>query len=226
MFGPDDDPTTEQSVFIWKQALEDAWVKAKCQSLDSTLDFTELHLGLYESMKPPRLPRTLWRNDTEMLLVELAARLGDDAAGLTQRLGNKPPGGGYKYGRFAELIKSEEWHSLILTGATRRVYIPQTRREPDTKQFLSIFNMLAQADSPAVSPHGEIQFNWQAVVKHLCAPTHLRPADAEAMGVQPSEIQSCKEIVSEIRDIGVYPPPVLAAMDKFERVAMELDLYD
>ena len=167
-----------------------------------------------------------WRDKTEVLLVELSARFGDDAAGLTQRHGRNPPGGGYKFGRFVELIDSEEWSSLILTGATRRVYTPPSKREPNTKQFLRIFNMLAQAGSLEASPHDKIQFNWQAVVKHLCVPTYLQPADAEAMGVEPNEIQSCEEIVSEILGIGVYPPLVLAAIDKFERVAIELEVYE
>ena len=29
-FGPDDDPAPEQNRFMWKQALEDAWMKEKC----------------------------------------------------------------------------------------------------------------------------------------------------------------------------------------------------
>lgn len=228
-YSAEDNPTLEQDRVMWKQSLEVAWLGEKCEQLDTTLKITEIHPSLLELM-PHRnfLDDGAMRFYTEDLLTKLAARLGDDAAGLTERrLGLGPPGGGGQYGKFAELLFSEEWQSLIKAGATWRAYDTQwSVKELSMENFLRAFSLLARFDNTSREQHDEIQFDWQAVVQHLCVPTYERPVDEEQMGIKRVEYSTCKEVVHEIRQKGITFPPLLKMLDKFEQIALELDVYE
>lgn len=222
---PDDNPTPEQDRLMWKQDLKDDWVKTKCKELDPTLELTE-HLNLYELVKPLREVDSHRR--TIAFLVEQAARLGDEAASLTQTgISGFPPGNGYKYGRFSELFTRDEWASLRMAGTFWRTYIPQSLSEPSTKHFLSTFHFLARLNSRGADPRDEIQFDWQWVVQYLCAPAYIPRSTAEQMGVgEPVDHQSCQEVVHELRQRDFKFRPLLHVLDKFEQVALELGVYD
>ena len=228
-YSAEDNPTLEQDRVMWKQSLEVAWLGEKCEKLDPTLKITEIHPSLLELM-PHRsfLDDSTLRFHTEQLLVKLAARFGDDAAALTERrLGFGPPGGGSEYGKFAELLVSEEWQSLIKAGATWRAYDTKwSVKALSIENFLRAFNLLAKFDSPSRKQHNEIQLDWQAVVQHLCVPIYERPIDEEQMGIKRVDLQSCKEIVHEIRQKGITLPPLITTLDKFEQVALELGVYE
>ena len=45
---------------MWKQDLEDAWVRDRCEQLDSTLELTEHHSELYELVISLRDPAEQW----------------------------------------------------------------------------------------------------------------------------------------------------------------------
>ena len=67
------------------------------------------------------------------------------------------------------------------------------------------------------------------VVIYICVPVVIPPSAAEEMGMvasEPTEIQSCKEIVHEIRQRGITFPPLLKMFDKFEQVALEPKVYE
>ena len=218
---PNDNPSPEQDRLMWKQDFENAWVSAKCEGLDPELKITsDRYPVLYELVGP------VGRFDSEerkilTLLVELAARLGDDAAGLTESdpFSDYPPGRGYQYGRFSELWERGGYGSLRKAGAMMRMYRPS---EEPTKLFLSAFNFLAR-----ITSRDEIEFDWEWVVQHICVPVVLPPSTADAMGApDPTEIQSCKEIVHEIRQKGITFPPLVKMLDKFEQVAIELGVYE
>ena len=228
-YSAEDNPTLEQDRVMWKQSLEVSWLGEKCEQLDTTLKITEIHPSLLELMPHRNFSDDdAMRFHTEDLLTKLAARLGDDAAGLTERrLGFGPPGGGGQYGKFAELLVSEEWQSLIKAGATWRAYDTQwSVKELSMENFLRAFNLLARFDNTSREQHDEIQFDWQAVVQHLCVPTYERPVDEEQMGIKRVEYSTCKEVVHEIRQKGIIFPPLVKMLDKFEQVALELDVYE
>ncbi|MXZ55769.1 MAG: hypothetical protein F4077_11175 [Gammaproteobacteria bacterium] len=233
MFWAEDDPTPEQDRFMWRQELEEAWIESKCEELDSTLELTEHHSELYQLVMSLRDPTKPWANALTFakqkdpnvksnewateVLIELAARLGDDSAGLTQRFVTRGPAKhsyweeGHKYGRFADLITSEAWREFA------------SKKKPNADRFLQSFQMLAMVDSQRADPLEEVQFDWEWVVRHLCSP----PDDeSEWQEEENSELQSCQEVVHEIRQAGINFPPVLAAIDKFEQVALELGVYE
>jgi len=226
----EDNPTLEQDRVMWTQRLEVAWLREKCEKIDPKLKITEIHPSLYELMSSPRnfFDDFTMRLHTEELLIKLAAHFGDDAARLTEsRWGHGPPGGGYRFGRFAELLDSKEWESLIRAGAYWRAYDGKwSDRDLSIENFLSAFNLLANFDSPSREQHDEIQFDWQAVVQHLCVPIYERPVDEEQMGIKRVDLQSCKEIVHEIRQKGFTSAPLIRTLDKFEQVALELEVYE
>ena len=229
-YSAEDNPTPEQDRVMWKQGLEVAWLGEKCEKLDPALNVTEIYPNLLEMMSPLRnyLDDSDMRFHIEDLLIKLAARLGDSAAGLTESSldAGFTVGGGFRYGKFAELLVSEEWESLIRAGATWRAYDTQwSDKELSMENFLRAFSLLAR-DSPRREQHDEIQFDWHMVVQHLCVPKYERPVDEEQMGIERVELQSCKEIVHEIRQKGIAFPPLIRTLDKFEQVAIELGVYE
>lgn len=217
-YAPDDHPSPEQDRVMWKQDFENAWVSAQCEDIDPELQLTsQQHQTLFELVGPIQE----WDSEERRavaLLVELAARLGDDTAGLTigGQFSQAPPGDGYEYGRFS----NGEFGSLRKVGAWMRMYRPSD--EP-TELFLSAFSFLARMTS-----RDEIEFDWEWAVQHICVPVVLPPSTIEAMGIvdEPIEIQNCKEIVHDIRQKGITFPPLLKTLDKFEQVALELGVYE
>ena len=217
----EDSPTLEQDRQLWKQQFEDEWAEQKCEGLDPALELTAEHypelytliLSLKESEDSRKEPLEL--------LVELAARLGDDAAGLTQVV-YRPEmfpwsfkSEGYRYGRITDLVGISEW--------TRFAF----KEEPKTDRFRETFYMLAKLSARRPNPHDEIEFDWEYVARHLCDPPYFETTWSN--GVQPVENAdrlSCKEVVHEIRQQDIKFAPLLQMLDKFEQVALELDVYE
>lgn len=217
-------PTPEEDRMLWEQDLEDSWMVAKCETLDATLDFSgehypELHALVISLDETKRNPHS---KKAEALLAELAARLGDDAAGLTQVVYSREinpwrfRSAGYKFGRINNLV--EGWEHFA------------SKKEPNTDRFLKTFHMLARLDSPKSDPKNEVKFDWKFVALHLCEPPYFEIQPFTSLGsytqVENGEHASCKEIVHEIRQKGITFPPLLKMLDKFEQVALELDVYD
>ena len=231
-YSGEDSSTSKQSRFMWKQSLESDWVAKKCEELDPKLALTPEHKPDLHALVMS-LRSTNWPHDSQEQLIKLAARLGDDAAGLTwtasqwRRIGGDFPSGGYHFGRFAELFASEEWQSLITAGTTWRGFdTGHENRQFSIENFIQALKLLARDGGLTPEQHEEIQFDWQAVVQYVCVPIYIHPNDAEAMGIEPVELQSCEEIVEGVRQLGNNSPTVLAAIDKFERIAIELGVYE
>ena len=225
------DPTPEQDRSMWKQELEGAWVREKCEKLDSTLKLIEHHSDLYELVISLRNPSKPWSKRLEQdidsnvknawateVLIELAARYGDDAAGLTQP--NFDADGwyretGYIYGRFAWLLTSEEWQEFIW------------KSQPATDRFLKTFIMLARVGARRPDPRDEIELDWELVARHLCEPPFYESESYSSEDQENPEYKSCKEIVHELRQRDDLKfAPLFQALDKFEQVALELEVYE
>ena len=244
--------TPEQDRLMWKQDLEDVWVEMKCEKLHQTLEFSpERQPELHKLVMSFQSPTARMKKYAEALLIELSARLGDDAAGLT--LAQFPemfiPRGekeeGAKFGRFAELLTSTTWKQLALKQA------------PNTDHFFQIFHMLATAESREVDTLKEIRFDYGQLVQHMCIPPslefladvredgtivhfndpelllELEPEALREMKLEPEDVEnffepkSCQEIVHEIRQQrGIKSPTVLAVIDKFEKAALEIGVYE
>ena len=227
LYPPDDSLTPERDRLMWKQDFEDAWVNAKCEGLSPELKLdSDRYPALYELVKP------VGRFDSEerkilALLVELAARLGDDTAGLTSNdpMTDYPPGNGYKYGRISKVLTEYSFGSLLReVGALKRMYRPS---DESTELYLKAFSFLTRMDAPRPDPGEDIEFDWEWVVRYICVPVEIPPSIAEQMGApEPTEIQSCKEIVHELRQLDIKSRPVLDTLDKFEQVAIEKGVYE
>lgn len=234
------EPTPAQNVARWRSDLEEAWIEKKCDTFAPELKLT--------ADRYPELTKWLWsltapdeRDMAEVIygrkkilsanLIEYAARLGDNAAGLTT--GNlRHPEAGAVYGRFSALLTSDEWYEFA------------TKDAPSSDRFRRTFKMLVLASSRRPDPRDEIEFDWEFVAQHLCTPpffdyeelirakemlaTSPLPSDREkalALGeIEPPK--SCQEVVHELRQQDIKFAPLLQMLDKFEQVALELGVYE
>lgn len=238
----EDNPTPEQDRFMWKQALENTWVEQKCEGINQTFRLTlEQNPELYNlviSLRDSTSESSRIRSKSPTaLLIELAARLGDDAAGLTTET-LKPRShyydeNGYKYGRFAGLLTSTGWRAFTAVNVS-----------PSADRFLQTFNMLALVRARKPDPRDEIEFDWEFVARHLCEPPYYikgwydaqidalksRPEwadDLVAFHEEYDNPKSCQEIVHELRQRDDLKfAPLFQTLDKFEQVAIELEVYE
>ena len=214
-------PTLEQDRILWKQDLEDSWMTAKCAALDPTLELSGEHYPLLHAIviSLDDTKRTPFSKGSDALLVELAARLGDDVAGLSQIVISgdgawRFQGAGYKFGRISNLVEMGEWSRFAV------------KKVPSTDRFLKAFYLLAKLDSPKSDPQYEIEFDWEFVARHLCEPPYFYHTLSSVQPVENREHSSCKEIVHEIRQKGITFPPLVKVLNKFEQVAIEVGVYE
>ena len=151
------------------------------------------------------------------VLIELAALLGDDPAGLTQPtfdIDGWYREDGYKYGRFSRLLTSTEWGEF------------EEKKPPTTDRFLQIFHTLAMVSVRRLDPRDEIKFDWEFVARHLREPPYEESKLYYREDEESPELQSCKEVVHELRQRDLKFAPLLQELDKFEQVAIELGVYE
>ena len=215
-----DNPTLEHDRLMWKEDLEDYWVKEKCEGLESILEFTlEQHPELYNSVMSLSDPALKDEMSAQELLIELAARLGDDAAGLPQNFRNlfrsyAYTKDGYKFGRITKLL-GNDWRDYMW------------KKKPSVNRFLRTFHFLARIESPKPDHRDTFELNWEWVARHLCEPPYYTISIAgRKVPMENVEHPSCKEIVHEIRQSGTTFRPLLDVVDKFEQVALELEVYE
>ena len=228
----EDNPTPEQDRLMWKQNLEAGWIDTKCEEFDSMLELKahqSFTLDLLLSLRDPARREKMTQENVEWytvgeeskIMIELAARLGDGAAGLTTRNYSRRAFDtyyeeGYKYGRFAELLTSAEWRDFIW------------REPPTLGRFQRAFHMLARIESPKPDHRDTFELNWEWVARHLCEPPYddYHTPFWEPEPEEPVEHRSCQEVVHEIRQSGTTFRPLLDVLDKFEQVALELEIYE
>lgn len=225
------EPSPEQAVSTYKQRLADAWIFKKCGQLDAQLEFTpERHLQLYEAAmsfesnaeRKKRFLRQLDVKNVREHLIELAARLGDEAAGLSKG-GYLMYEDGYQFGRLAQSLTSSEWEVFAWKDT------------PSVAGFLAKFKVLVK-----IQRRTDYQLNWEFISRHLCEP----PQPSWNGIITPSkymvESRSCQSVISELRQLIPRPTEpqqqsdsvnrlrgeLHDIMDKIEQVTVDLDLYD
>ncbi|MCY3626115.1 MAG: hypothetical protein OXG88_00530 [Gammaproteobacteria bacterium] len=208
----EDKPTPEQDRRMWIQNLEDRWVKRKCETLDPNLNLhSELHTELrhqIQALQPEQYNRVSLKT-----LIELAARLGDDAAALTQpsfpvayKRSYHDYDEGYKHGPFAG------WFTNKFEPTELFVKYPPTVDR--LRQVLSLFsNNLIDRDRRFVA------IDHDALVQHLCTPPYYDPDNDHP------EPASCREIINELRQES-HLPSMLEEIATFKDVAIRLDVYE
>lgn len=207
--------TPEQDRFMWKQALEGSWVRKKCEEISPDLKLTrKLHSDLIEVLVSMEDPMN--RKGTITMLIELAARLGDEAAGLTQgystNRGTIYLEHGVNFGRFRAVLSSRSWKDL------------QLKKEPSRERLLNTFQLLVDLSQT------QTKFDWSWLVQHLCTPPYVDyPSiyhNAAIESETPKEPLSCRAVINELYTEELVSGPVLEMVDQFERTALELELYD
>ena len=210
--------TLEQDQFMWKQELERTWIEKKCEELAPDLQLTtkwnsDLIKLLVSIDNPMRLKGTV------ATLIELAARLGDEAAGLTQ--GYMIPSSsivylehGSGFGRLKRFFSSGPWKEL------------QSKKAPSVERFLQTFQLLADLRQT------QTELNWDLLVQHLCEPPYDAPNGTSSRSHGPEdpeesdEPRSCRKVINELYVDELISGPVLEVVDQFERTAMELELFN
>lgn len=156
------------------------------------------------------------------ILIELAARLGDDAAGLTQsHIDHNGPhyfDAGYRFGRFIGLF-SGPWMEL------------QRKEEPNADRILQTFFLLETLEK------GLFKFDLNWLVQHLCTPPYdVRGKWTSKEGFSSStegrvleesaKPKSCRTVIDELYAHEDLPELMLEFMNQFSQTATELDVYD
>ena len=214
MYWEEDNPTPEQDRGMWLQDLEADWIDEKCASLDPILDLqSEVHTELRVQLQALAQDE---RSNWEGILIELAARLGDDAAALTQTF-HRPykklySDDGYKYGHLAG------WFDDVFIPSELFVKHPPSVER--LRQLVPFFGEFIGARGRKL-----IKFDHEALVQHLCTPPYYyytsRGVDEDTIPEPPS----CRTIVDTLRQEALHPSD-LANIAKFEEVAMRLDVYE
>ena len=213
MYWEEDNPTPAQDRGMWIQDLEDDWVEEKCKSLDPTLSLQlEVHTELRVQLRMlyPAAPK----RDLDGILIELAARLGDDAAALTRtviRLYDKIYSDeGYKHGRFAD------WFTNLFEPT--KLFTKHPPSVDRLRQILPLFskNIGAGGGSFMVIDH-------EALVQHLCTPPYFTNLSEDEII---ADSDSCRTVINELRlqiDNNRVMQELIAT---FEDVAMRLEVYE
>ena len=121
---------------------------------------------------------------------------------LSARLGDEAAAlidTGQFFGSFVSLFASDPWKQI------------------NSKEPLSKERMQGAIDLVIRLEREEIKFNWEWLVEHLCS-TDEDDADLQE--------PSCRTVINELYFEDMVSGPTLEAVSKFERVAIELDVYE
>ncbi|MXX94166.1 MAG: hypothetical protein F4039_09810 [Gammaproteobacteria bacterium] len=206
---PQDSPERDHT--MWIHSLEYHWVKEKCNSLDPM--YAELRKQIVRQLVNDG-DRTEDDVRLDEELTKLAARLGDDAAGLT--------GMGSSEGRFAGWF-NHSWNDPVNLF---------TKHPPSVDRLRRLISLFVEKPIKEGKP---FVFNHEALVQHLCTPPYNYKDDRDRalsqIYIEPSteprpEPPSCREIVNELRQELHDNSAMLELIATFEEVAMRLDVYE
>ena len=214
-YSKEDNPNPEQDRSMWIHSLENAWVTKKCDDLDPNVDLQlPIHTELRQQIQELDKDKTL--NET---LIELAARLGDEAAGLTHPVEYYGAYGrsehseeGYKYGPLTE------WFVTDLTEPTNLF----SKHPPSVDRLRHLVPLFAT--HIGASGGKTIKFNHEALAQHLCSPPYYTPPSEETGAIP--EPPSCRTVAYELRQEFHSDPSMLKTIAIFEEIAIRLDVYE
>lgn len=225
------EPSPKQALSTYKQRLADAWIFKKCGQLDAQLEFTpDRYPQLYETAmsyestaeRKNRFLRQLDVKNVREHLIELAARSGDEAAGLSKG-GYLMYEDGYQFGRLAQSLPSSEWEVFAWKDTL------------SVASFLAKFKVLVK-----IQRRTDYQLNWEFISRHLCEPPQTSWNGIITPSKYMVESRSCQSVISELRQlipqasksqqrsdsVNRLRGELHDIMDKFEQVTVDLDLYD
>ncbi|MDE0094503.1 MAG: hypothetical protein OXO49_08400 [Gammaproteobacteria bacterium] len=149
--------------------------------------------------KPQRL-------EAEEILIELAARLGDTAAGLTQPFNLTHQERGYKFGRYANWFSDIEPNILFF------------KEPPSVDRVYGALSLFASPTDPDLREH-VVNIDLDALVQHLCTPPYYD---------EPTDPPSCQSVINDLRQNHEVQnnTSILERLTTFEKIARRLDVYE
>ncbi|MDE0645437.1 MAG: hypothetical protein OXH84_04265 [Gammaproteobacteria bacterium] len=144
--------------------------------------------------------------DAEEILIELAARLGDAAAGLTHPFDLNQKESGYKFGRFASWFSDVDPSSLFFKSS------------PSVERVYGALSLFTPPTDPYQREH-VVNIDLDALVQHLCTPPYW---------YNPTDPPSCQSVINDIRQNHEVQnnTSILESLATFEKIAKRLDVYE
>ena len=214
------EPEPDKITDMWQGFLEYRWVEEKCKEFGSEValnaenyprEFETLRrysesrvpgydyqLLLLERQNNPLYSLPFNKYDLITILLEFGAELGDEAAGLVY----------LDRGVFADKLRSWKWTEL------KRERALSTERLRESLWF-----------ARGLERKG-IKLNWDWLVRHICSSQPAAESDKSA-----TEPENCRAAINDLytrrassgHDLEDW---LLVALDRFQRIAIELDVYE
>ena len=214
------EPEPDNITDMWQGYLEYRWVEEKCKEFgsevalnaenyprefktlrrhsESLLSSFERQKLLLERAKNPLFSLPFNEYDLISILLNFGAELGDEAAGLAL-LGR---------GVFADKLHNSKWTEL----KNERTLSTERLRE-------SLWFALG------LERRG-VKLNWDWLVRHICSSQPAAESDNSA-----TEPENCRAAINDLYTKRASSghdreDPLLVALDRFQRIAIELDVYE
>ena len=205
---------------LWRGYLEYRWVHEKCQEFGSEVELNaenyprefetlrrysesrvsgyDYQLLLLERQKNPLFSLPFTKYDLIGMLLDFGAELGDEAAGLAL-LGR---------GVFANKLWNGKWTEL------RSERTLSTERLRETLWF-----------ALGLERRG-VKLNWDWLVRRVCSSQATTESDKSS-----TEHENCRSAINDLYTKRASSghereDPLLLALDRFQRIAIELDVYE
>ncbi len=214
------EPEPDKITDMWQGFLEYRWVEEKCKEFGSEValnaenyprEFETLRrysesrvsgydyqLLLLERQKNPLYSLPFNEYDLIGILLDFGAELGDEAAGLVY----------LDRGVFANKLNNGKWTELKIARAL------STERLRESLWF-----------ALGLERRG-VKLNWDWLVSHICSSQPAAESDKSA-----TEPENCRAAINDLYTKRASSgqdreDPLLVALDRFQRIAIELDVYE
>ncbi|MXZ54837.1 MAG: hypothetical protein F4Z14_01510 [Gammaproteobacteria bacterium] len=214
------EPKPDNITDMWQGYLEYRWVEEKCKEFGSEValnaenyprEFATLRrysesrvsgydyqLLLLEREKNPLFSLPFTKYDLITILLDFGAELGDEAAGLVY----------LDRGVFANKLNNGKWTELKIARAL------STERLRESLWFVL-----------GLERKG-VEINWDWLVSHICSSQPAAESDKNA-----TEPENCRAAINDLYTKRASSgqdreDPLLVALDRFQRIAIELDVYE
>ena len=107
--------------------------------------------------------------------------------------------GGMYFGRFSRVLPHGPWKEL------------SQKRPPSKQRILSSLHFVLFLEER------EIDVQWEWLVEHLCSSNDSNKFENQ---------KNCRSLINDLHTVDLVSGSLQEAVDKFERIAIDLDVYD
>ena len=212
-----DPPTTELFEQMWKTHLEEHWVEQHCAKFGPELAIHQVYPEQFEKLfaiiDSRQIKKTEFSSDKERQHYEFLSAIWTEPSNqqhlvyqtmleLASRLGDPTASlthSGKPFGQLSGILTSKPWQELrsLKTLSKERV-----------EQALTFINLLE---------HLEVDFNWDWLVEHLCSVKSQSKSGDQL---------SCRSLIYDLYTVDKVEGRRLELVNKFEKVATKLGVYE